>query len=67
MLEVTVERIYFQCQKALARSNLWSAETQIPRTDLPSTGEMLKPLLDVEFDAAEYDRNYSDHMKKTIY
>jgi PPOX class probable FMN-dependent enzyme len=67
VLVVTVERIYFQCQKALVRSRLWSPEAQIPRTDLPSTGEMLKPLLGDDFDAAEYDRNYPAQMAKTIY
>lgn len=71
VIEVSVERIYFQCSKALVRSKLWSAEAQIPRTDLPSTGEMLKPLLEKElveeFDAVEYDRNYPQHMAKTIY
>lgn len=67
VIEVSVERIYFQCQKALARSKLWSAEAQIPRTDLPSTGEMLKPLLGSDFDAEDYDRNYPRHMEKTIY
>ncbi|MCZ6711627.1 MAG: pyridoxamine 5'-phosphate oxidase family protein, partial [Gammaproteobacteria bacterium] len=65
---VSVNTIYFQCHKALARSGLWRAETQIPRTDLPSTGTMLAALSTGEgFDAKEYDRNYPKHLKKTIY
>lgn len=65
---VSVKTIYFQCQKALARSGLWRAETQIPRADLPSTGTMLAALSANEsFDAQEYDRNYPEHLKKTIY
>ena len=76
---VSVERIYFQCQKALARSGLWEAETQIPRSDLPSTGTMLQALLnpgrnaapgadlDDDFDGEAYDRSYPEHMRKTIY
>ncbi len=67
VLAVTVDRIYFQCQKALARSRLWSAEAQIPRSALPSTGEMLQALAKEAFDGAAYDRDYPEHMKKTIY
>ena len=63
---VTVERVYFQCQKALARSRLWEGEAQIPRTALPSTGTMLAAL-DAAIDAATYDANYPEHMKNSIY
>lgn len=62
-----VERVYFQCQKALARSQLWDVEAQVPRSALPTTGQMIKALTKDEFDAAEYDRNYPQHMAKTIY
>ena len=63
---VTVERVYFQCQKALARSRLWESEAQIPRAALPSTGTMLAAL-DGAIDAATYDANYPEHMKNSIY
>ncbi|TFH41633.1 MAG: pyridoxamine 5'-phosphate oxidase family protein [Lysobacterales bacterium] len=67
VLVVTVERIYFQCQKALVRSRLWDAGAQIPRSELPSTGKMLEALVEKDFDGEEYDRNYPEHMQKTIY
>ncbi len=66
VLNVRVERVYFQCQKALARSRLWAPETQIERDRLPSTGTIIKAL-DEAFDAAAYDANYPEHMAKTIY
>ncbi|NIM27271.1 MAG: pyridoxamine 5'-phosphate oxidase family protein [Gammaproteobacteria bacterium] len=64
---VAVERIYFQCQKALVRARLWDADAQIPRSELPSTGTMLEALSDGDFDGEEYDRRYSEHLKETIY
>jgi len=64
---VEVDRAYFQCQKALARSGLWKPEAQIPRSELPSTGQMIKALMQEPFDAEEYDRNYPKHMANTIY
>ena len=67
VLVITVERVYFQCQKALVRSRLWDGEAQIPRSDLPSTGKMLEALSESEFDGEQYDRNYPKHLEKTIY
>ncbi len=67
VLVVTVGRIYFQCQKALVRSRLWDVEAQIPRSALPSTGEILAALSEGDFDAAEYDRSYPERLKRTIY
>jgi len=49
------------------RSHLWDAEAQLPRSELPSTGEILEAFSEPDFDAAEYDRSYPEHLKKTIY
>ena len=67
VLVVTVDRIYFQCRKALVRSKLWDPASAIDRSDLPSTGEIIKALAKDEFDAEAYDQGYPEHMKKTIY
>jgi uncharacterized protein len=53
---VSVEEAYTQCSKALIRSDLWNPERHIERSDLPSSGEILRSLNDPEFDAEEYDR-----------
>ncbi|MEX2453657.1 MAG: pyridoxamine 5'-phosphate oxidase family protein [Rhodospirillaceae bacterium] len=67
VISVRVDAVYFQCQKALARSRLWSAETQLPSGALPTSGEILAALSPEPFDAEWYDRNYPDYMKDTIY
>jgi uncharacterized protein len=53
---VSIEEAYTQCAKALIRSELWNAEKQIERSELPSSGEILRSLNDPEFDAEAYDR-----------
>ena len=63
---VTVGSIYFQCQKALVRSKLWAPDTQIERTELPSTGTILQRLAK-GFDGKAYDDEYPERLKKTIY
>ena len=58
VLVVTAERVYTQCPKALVRSRLWSADAQIARSELPSTGEMIAALSKGAIDGDEYDRAY---------
>lgn len=68
IVRVAAETVYFQCQKALARSRLWDPAAKAKRSEVPSAGQMLQALIkDQGFDAEAYDRNYPDHMAKTIY
>ena len=70
VISITVEKAYYQCQKALVRSKLWDPSSYDDRSKLPTAGEMLQvfsTMQDTEFDGASYDKNYPDHMGKTIY
>jgi uncharacterized protein len=53
---VSIEQAYTQCSKALIRSDLWNAERQIDRSELPSSGEILRSLTNPAFSAEQYDR-----------
>ena len=57
---VSIEEAYTQCSKALIRSDLWNPERQIDRSELPSSGEILRALNDPSFDAEEYDRDRAE-------
>jgi hypothetical protein len=63
---ITIETLYFQCQKALARSSLWKPETWPDRSALPSAGDFLQAR-DSAFDGAAYDAEYPERMKQVIY
>jgi PPOX class probable FMN-dependent enzyme len=67
VISVAVDTVYFQCQKALARSRLWDPEARAARGELPTSGEILQALSPEPFDAADYDKGYSEYMKQTIY
>lgn len=68
IVRVHVETVYFQCQKALARSGLWDPAAQADRSEVPTAGQMLQALMqDRDFDGDEYDRTYPEHMARTIY
>ncbi|MCB9957880.1 MAG: pyridoxamine 5'-phosphate oxidase family protein [Rhodospirillaceae bacterium] len=67
VIVVAVERVYFQCPKALVRSRLWSPDAQIPRSALPSTGTMVQALTERRVEAQAYDAAYPQRLKETIY
>lgn len=53
---VSVQEAYTQCAKALLRSDLWNPDRHIKRTDLPSSGEILKRISLPDLDVAEHER-----------
>lgn len=67
VIVISVAEIYTQCQKALVRSKLWDASTQIARSALPTVGTMLQTISKGEFDGKAYDDAYPERMKQTIY
>ncbi|WP_425405038.1 pyridoxamine 5'-phosphate oxidase family protein [Hwanghaeella sp.] len=58
VIVVTIGEMYFQCAKALMRSQLWSADA--PRPEVPSAGQFIKEMKQ-DFDAVAYDEGYPEY------
>ncbi len=67
VIVVTAERVYFQCPKALVRSELWNPARQISRKALPSTGTILADITGGTVGGEQYDRDYPERLRTTIY
>lgn len=67
VLVVRVETVYFQCSRAIVRSNLWDPATRIERRQLPSTGAMLAALSGNAIDADAYDQAQPARVQATLY
>ncbi|HXA27038.1 MAG TPA: pyridoxamine 5'-phosphate oxidase family protein [Acetobacteraceae bacterium] len=67
VIVVHVERVYFQCPKALVRSDLWNSAKHIERRSLPSSGTILADITRGRVGGAEYDAAYPERLKATIY
>lgn len=67
VIVVSVERVYYQCQKALVRSELWNPAKHLPRSALPSSGTILAALTDGAVGGAAYDAAYPKRLRETIY
>ncbi len=67
VIVVTAERVYFQCPKAIVRSELWNSENHLSRKDLPSTGTILADVSAGLINGELYDRDYPERLRATIY
>jgi PPOX class probable FMN-dependent enzyme len=61
---VDIDEAYTQCAKALIRSDLWNPERHIERSELPSSGAIMRAVADPELDAEEYDRAREERYAK---
>src|SRR2546423_9007527 len=55
VLVVAVERVYYQCGKAIIRSKLWDASRHVDRASLPSNGTILAAITQGEHGGAGYE------------
>ncbi len=67
VIVVHVERAYFQCPKALVRSDLWNPAKHVERRSLPSSGAILADITHGRVGGPEYDAAYPERLKATIY
>lgn len=63
---ITVGEAYFQCARALMRSELWNAERFVDPKDLPTPGQLLKAAK-ADFDQETYDREWAGRAAKTMW
>jgi PPOX class probable FMN-dependent enzyme len=67
VLVVTAQRVYFQCPKALVRSELWNPDKHVDRASLPSSGTILGAITAGRVGGAQYDREYPERLRTTLY
>jgi uncharacterized protein len=67
VIVVTVDRVYFQCAKAIVRSKLWDPASRIDRKTLPTSGTILAHITNGALGGPEHDRGAPERMKATIY
>jgi len=70
VISITVQRAFYQCQKALVRSRLWDPQAWVERGKLPSAGQLAQFFSAEqgrEFDGEAYDAASAEHLKQTIY
>jgi PPOX class probable FMN-dependent enzyme len=64
---VTVEEAYFQCARAIVRSGLWNADSQVDPKALPTAGAMLAAVTAGEVGGETYDQTWPERAAKTLW
>jgi uncharacterized protein len=64
---VSVERVFYQCSKAIVRSKLWDPSRHVDRKSLPSAGTILDALTGGKLGGAAHDLNTPERIKQTLY
>jgi PPOX class probable FMN-dependent enzyme len=67
VIVVAVDRVYYQCSKAIVRSRLWDPTLHVDRKSLPSAGTILDALTDGTLGGAAHDLNAPERIKATLY
>jgi PPOX class probable FMN-dependent enzyme len=63
---ITIDEVYFQCARALMRSELWNAERFVDPKTLPTPGQLLQAAK-ADFDRDTYDREWPARAAKTMW
>lgn len=67
VIVVRVERVYFQCARAILRAKLWDPARRVERASLPSTGTILAELSQGRVGGESYDREMPARLQANLY
>lgn len=62
-----VEEVYFQCARAIVRSELWNPERHVDPKSLPSAGEILADMSACRVGGEAYDREWPERANATLW
>lgn len=67
VLVIQVEAAFFQCSRALVRSDLWNPTHHVARGALPTPGKILAEATAGGIDGTAYDRELPGRVRSTLY
>jgi len=67
VIVMTVDEIYFQCARAIVRSDLWNPDRRIDPKSLPTPGQILAEMSSGRVGGEEYDRAWPDRARQTMW
>jgi PPOX class probable FMN-dependent enzyme len=64
---MTVDEIYFQCARAIVRSDLWNPDKRIDPKSLPTPGQILADMSENRVGGEEYDRVWPERARQSLW
>lgn len=67
VIVLTVDEIYFQCARAIVRSELWNPDRRVDPRDLPTPGQILAGMSDDRVGGEEYDKAWPERARQSLW
>ncbi len=67
VLVLEIDEIYFQCARAIVRSQLWDPEIQVDPKTLPTPGRILAAQSDNAVGGESYDKEWPDRARQSLW
>jgi len=62
-----VDEIYFQCARAIVRSELWNPDRRVDPEELPTAGQILADMSENRIGGETYDREWPERARKSLW
>lgn len=64
---IEIDSVYFQCARAIVRSELWNPQKHVDPKTLPTPGRILATLSQDRIGGETYDRDWPERAKKSLW
>jgi PPOX class probable FMN-dependent enzyme len=64
---MAVDEIYFQCARAIVRSDLWNPDKRVDPGSLPTPGQILADMSENRVGGADYDRAWPERARQSLW
>jgi uncharacterized protein len=67
VIVMAVDEIYFQCARAIVRSDLWNPDKRVDPKSLPTPGQILADMSENRVGGEDYDRAWPERAQKSLW
>ena len=67
VIVMTVHEIYFQCARAIVRSDLWNPDRRVDPKTLPTPGQILAEMSEDRVGGEQYDREWPERARQSMW
>ena len=67
VIVMTVDEIYFQCARAIVRSELWNPDKRVDPETLPTPGQILAGMSENRIGGESYDREWPERARQSLW
>lgn len=67
VIVITVDEVYFQCARAIVRSELWNPGKFVDQKSLPTPGDILARMSEERVGGAQYDQEWPERARKSLW